>query len=273
MSWPKTPDGKYYLFEGVVYIPIDPTTGVAQLLLRPKGGMGIGIPPIENGDDGATPTIMDEILLTALDWDDENPDEASWTEVSSNVYQLSLSLHKGAPGDSVAAPILSATDLTGSPTAKYVLRINSSANGVEIVPNLVGDRYFPGTINSIASGNANATLCSISIGPLPFDWRPVASGYTLITGTGADVQVDVIARLGNASTGNIVGRGTQRAGQYPPTHILMPGVPAGSAADYDKVAAGATTTIYFRSERQSGADTYTTSNTTTLFRVEVQPIP
>ncbi|MBB3752622.1 hypothetical protein FHT44_005134 [Mycolicibacterium sp. BK634] len=273
MSWPKTPDGKYYLFEGIVRVPVDPSTGVAQLLLRPRGGMLIGVPPVENGEDGATPTIMDEIVLNVLDWDDENPDEATWTEISPNTYQLSLTLHKGQPGDSVAAPILSATDLTGTPTAKYVLAINNAGNGVEIVPNKVGDRYFPATINSISAGNANATLCSISIGPLPFDWRPVASGYCVITGTGADVQVDVLARLGNESTGNIVGRGTQRAGQYPATHILQPGIPAGSATDYDKVNAGQTKTIYFRAERQSGGDTFTTSSTTTQFRVEVQPIP
>lgn len=273
MSWPKTPDGKYYLFEGVVYIPIDPSTGAAQLLLRPRGGMGIGIPPIENGEDGATPTIVDEILLNALEWDDPNPDEASWTEVSANTYQLSLSLHKGAPGDSVAAPILSATDLTGTPTAKYVLTINNAANGVAITAAKDGDRYFPGSINSTASGNPNSTLCSVSIGPLPFDWRPVPSGYCVITGTGSDVQVDVLARLNNASTGNIVGRGTQPAGQNPATHILMPGVPAGSASTYDKVNAGDTATIYFRAERQSGTATFTTSSTTTWFRVEVLPIP
>lgn len=273
MSWPIDSSGRFYLFEGIIRIPIDPSTGVAQILLTPKGGMLVGVPPIADGDDGATPTISEEILLTALDWDDENPDEASWTEISSNTYQLSLSLHKGAPGDAVAGDILDASDLTGTPTAKYVLAINSGANGVEIVPNKVGDRYFPASINSISSGNANATLCSVSIGPLPFDWRPIASGYCVITGTGADVQVDVLARLDNASTGNIVGRGTQRAGQYPATHILQEGVPAGSAADYDKVLAGATKTIYFRTERQSGADTYTTSSTTTWFRVAVLPIP
>jgi len=94
-----------------------------------------------------------------------------------------------------------------------------------------------------------------------------------VTGTGTDVQVDLVARLDNATSGNIIGRGISRAGQYPPPIILTPGPPAGSVDGYDKVLAGNAATIYLRAERQTGTDTFTTSASTTLFSVEVNPVP
>ena len=274
MSWPKTADQAYYLFEGRVLIPIDPSTGVAQMMLRPQGGMGVGIPAIATGDPGDTPVISDVINLTELDYDDITAASASFTEISPNTYQLNLSLHKGAPGDAGSnATVLDADDVSGTPTYKDILTVNSTADGVEFTTQKVGDRYIPATISSVAAGNPTATLCTVTVPAQDFDWRPRVHGHCLVTGTGADVQVDLVARLDNAASGNVIGRGISRAGQTPPPIILTPGPPAGSVDGYDKVLAGNAATIYLRAERQTGTDTFTTSASTTLFSVEVNPVP
>ena len=67
MAWPKTPDGEWYQFDGEILIPVNPAAGSAILYLRPTGGMGQGIPPVEKGDPGLPPTIDTAInMLGAL---------------------------------------------------------------------------------------------------------------------------------------------------------------------------------------------------------------
>jgi hypothetical protein len=108
------------------------------------------------------------------------------------------------------------------------------------------------------------------MGPYDFDWRPIVSGYCVVTGTGTNVKTDLIARI-NSIGGNDIGRcpgitSTERL-------TLSSGPPAGSADAWDRILAGTTATIYLRVERQSGSDTFTTSNTTTRFRVKADPVP
>lgn len=274
MSWPTTDDGQFYIFEGRVLIPIDPSTGVAQLLLRPQGGMGVAIPPIADGDTGPAPTISTTINLTELAWDDPTAASASWTETSPDTYELNLELHAGEPGDAgTNATLMDASDLTGTPAYKDVITVNSTTDGFEYTTPKVGDRYIPATISSIGAGNATATLCTIAVPAQDFDWRPRVYGYSVITGTGSNVQVDLMARLNTETTGNIIARGVASAGVGPETCFLVPGPAAGSAATYDKVDAGNAATIYVRAERQTGSDTFTTSDTTSMFSVEVLPIP
>jgi hypothetical protein len=274
LSWPITDDGQFYIFEGRVLIPIDPSTGVAQLLLRPQGGMGVAIPAIAQGDPGATPTISTTINLTELAYDDPTAASAEWVETSPDTYELSLELHAGEPGTAgTNATIIGASDLTGTPTYKDVITVNSSADGFEYTTPKVGDRHIPATISSIGAGSANATLCTITVPAQDFDWRPRVHGFCVIAGTGADVQMDLLARLDVETTGNIVARGKAKAGVGPETCVLIPGPAAGSAATYDKVNAGNAAVIYVRAERQSGTETFTTSSTTSQFSVEVHPIP
>jgi len=275
LTWPTTADGQYYIFEGRVLIPIDPGTDVAQILLRPQGGLGVGIPAIAQGDPGTSPTIDTDITFTELASSDSTPASASWTETSPGVYKLTLSVHEGEPGDPGSnATIIDADDLTGTPVYKKIITVNSGATGFEYSTQRVGDRYIPASINNTPSGNSLFTLCSVAVPAQDFDWRPHVSGQCVITGTGADVKVDLIARLNNETSGNIVGRAFAGGigGVSPPTHVLVSGPPAGSADTYDKVLAGDPATIYLRAERQSGGDTFTTSASTTTFRVKVEPI-
>ncbi|BBU22169.1 hypothetical protein [Mycobacterium xenopi] len=82
MTWPKTADGQYYQFDGQILIPVDPSTGVSMLILRPQGGIAVGVPPIEKGDPGVHAEIDEAIDFTALAWDDPTPDSASFTTIT-----------------------------------------------------------------------------------------------------------------------------------------------------------------------------------------------
>lgn len=271
MAWPLSDDGQYYVFDGEILIPVDPSTGAAVLMLRPQGGMSVGIPAIEQGEPGDPPTLNTAINFTALEYNDPTADSASWTETSPDTYTLNLSLHKGSPGadgDTVLDP-----DDFGGGLAGQILVVNDTVDGFQLEAQKVGDRYIPASISNTPAGNATYTVCSVGVEAQPFDWRPIVSGQCIITGTGADVRVDLIARLNNASAGNIVGRGFGQAGVNPPPHILSFGPPAGSADSYDIVYAGESAVIYLRAERQTGAETFTTSSSTTWFCVQVMPLP
>jgi hypothetical protein len=240
----------------------------------PDGGLG-GFPALVQGDDGDTPNIDTTINFTALDFDDATPDSASWTEISENLYRLNLALHNGPQGDAAAFDLEDADNLTGTMVAGKMIVVDSAATGFEYLTPKVGDEYWPATINNTPSGNAAYTLATVSIPAQDFDWRPQVSGWCVVTGTGTDVQVDLIARLTDQAAGNIVGRGRGHAGQNTEgfSTVLSSGPPAGSASTYNKVAAGVAATVYLRAERQSGSNTFTTTAAATAFCVRVRPIP
>lgn len=240
----------------------------------PTGGLG-NFPALVQGDDGDTPNIDTAINYQALQWDDPTPNYASWTELSPNVYQLNLGLHEGEPGPPGTLTILDAGDLDGTPLAKDILIVNPSASGFIYQAQKVGDRFYPSTINNTATGNPSSTLCQVLIPPQRFDWRPSVEGACVITGTGTDVIVDLFVRLNSETGGNIVGYAFGQSGMTPPTHVLSSGWPGTTVVtdSYDRIAAGNGATIFLRAERRSGANTFTTSASTTGFRVIVNPIP
>lgn len=269
-----TIDGKQYLVVDVAKfrIPLDwdPSSNMFFAVSYPDGGVG-NFTALAKGDTGDVPTLNTSITLTELAPDDPTPASASFTEVSPDTYTLSLALHRGAKGDNGDTVLL--PDDYGTGQAGDYLVVNSATDAFELTPQRVGDRYIPATILSTPSGNSAYTLCTIAVPPQRFSWRPHVEGFCEITGTGADVKVDLVARLDNATAGNIVGRAVQRAGQYPATHVLSSAPAAGSAAGYDVVAAGASAVIYLRAERVSGSATFTTSSTTTAFSVTCLPVP
>lgn len=277
MSWPVTADGQWYIFEGQVLMPVDPSRGVATLLLRPSGGMGVAVPAIEKGDPGVPANLDTTVNFTALAYNDATADSASMTEITPpttntpGLYRLNLAVHKGSPGAD-GTNVLDVTDY-GTPAAGKMLVVNPGATAFIYQSQKVGDLYWPASLNSTPAGNASYTLGVVSIPAQGFDWRPVVFAQTIISGTGPDIRVDLVAHLNGETSGNIVGRRFGVAGVGPIDLSLVPGVPAGSADNYNKVAAGASATVHLRVERQAGSDTFTTSNTTTLFSVKVNPIP
>jgi hypothetical protein len=236
-------------------------------------GSSLGnFPAIAKGDAGDAATLDTTVPLTVLDYGDPTADSAALTSLSPTLWQLSLTLHKGAPGVDGTSTL----DPTayGTPVSKQILIVNPTVDGFIYQTQKVGDRYYPASATPVTSGNANFTLCTVSVPVQDFDWRPQVRGSVIVTGTGTDVAVDLIARLGDETAGAEVGRAFGLPGQNPPPHVLSAGPPPGAGADSDRVLAGAgPTIIYLRTEKQSGADYYTTTAAQTRFSVKVDPIP
>jgi hypothetical protein len=280
-SW-TTDDNNYYIWNGEVRIPktFDPASKAAVIMLGPPGGVA-QIPALVKGDPGKHAEIDSTIVLNALAYDDPTADSATWTTITpgddttSPVYRLTLNLHKGAPGSSGTSTVLTASDVTGTATDGYLLSKKvGSAQATWIAPK-VGGQYWPATINNTADTDGSArTLCSVSISPAPaFDYRLRVHAQSVITSSGTSSRVDLIARVGNATSGDIVGRGFGLAGSSDRV-ILVSGVAAGSASTVGKISAGTATTVYLRAEQQASTNqTFTTSASTTTFMVEVVPIP
>lgn len=271
-------DGKPYLVIDVAKfrIPLDwdPSSNMFFAVSAPDGGLG-NFPALVRGDDGATPDIDTAINFEAMDWDDPTPDYATWTETSANVYRLNLGLHTGRPGDSGVYNLADADDLTGTKTAGRMIIVNAAGTGYEYASQRVGDEYWPSAFANTPSGQPQYTLGQVSIPAQDFPWRPDCSGWCVITGTGADVRVDLVARLNIETAGNILARGRGVIGQNLagiPT-ILTSGPPAGVVDEYNIIAAGTPAVIYFRAERTSGAQTFTTTAVDTWFNVKVRPVP
>jgi hypothetical protein len=275
-NWNQTTiDGKEYLVIEVAQLRVpldwDPSSNVFIAVAAPTGGV-LDYPALVQGDDGETPDIDTVINFTALDYEDPDPEEASWTETAPNVYKLNLKLRNGAPGldgNTVLDP-----DDFDTPLPKQVIALNDDATEFILVSPKVGDSYIPTAINDTPSGNAGYTLCAIGVPAQPWAWRPRVSGQCLIAGTGADVAVDLLARLDGETGGNIVGRAIGGSGVNPPTHVLVDGPPHTGYTDaYDKVSALTPATIHLRAERRTGTETFTTSGVNTTFKVKVEPVP
>lgn len=278
MAWPIVSVGgvDYYQFEGEILLPVlpDPTGESAQIILRPEGGIGVGVPAIEQGEDGVPPELDSNINVTELAWDDPTAPTGTWTLLDPGPppqYAMNLSLHKGPPGED-GDTVVDPTDF-GTPVYKKILVVNADGTNFEYWSQRVGDRWIPASITSASSGNAGFTLCTVGIPAQGFDWRPEVFGQCIVTGTGGDVRADFVARLNNETAGNIVGRGLGMPGINPPPHILTSVPPPGANDAYDRVAEGAAAVVFFRIERQTGSETFTTSNSTTLCGVRVAPIP
>lgn len=265
-TWPKTADGLWYIAECQALIPVGPETGVAQILLRPKGGIGIGFTAIEQGEPGAAATIQEgPITFTELAYDDPTAGGLTVTEISPGVYAFSGQLHKGAPGDDGVTGIDLET-ITGTPLAGKLIRVNSALDGFDFGYERIPFRISPGSISNTSSSNPQSTLTSFSVSSntVHFDWRPMVVGcQPVIQSGGSDVIVDLVARLNGETDGDIVAfcpgmGGSERL-------IFSPGPPTGSSDSLDKVTANAAATVHVRTEQRTGANSYTTSNSLASF--------
>ncbi len=277
-----TDDDRYFIWQGEVRIPktFDPSTKAAVIMLGPPGGVA-EIPALVKGDPGLPASIDTNISFTSLAYDDPTSDSASFTLLTPAtatepaVYRLALALHEGTPGESGSSAILDSTDLTGTAVDGYVLAKTTvtGTNRVTWVAQKVGDQYWPASIsNTTGTDGQNRTLASVSIPAQPFDYRLRVFGQAIISGT-ANTRVDLIARLGNATSGDIIGRAFGITGATPPPSVLVSGPPTGSSSSAGKVLAGNAAVVFLRAEQQaSTTDAYTTSASTTSFMVEVAPI-
>lgn len=282
--WPTVVfNGKeYWQVESMTLLEKDPAGGVLYLVGVPSGSNG-SVGPLVRGENGLPPILHPDEIVTEIEWDDPTPVSSTWqmvdpgNEVNGPIYQRTTLQRKGPPGEP-GDTVLDPSDYD-NPLGGQILVV--STDGTQFVGGFqkVGDRYIPATLNQTGGGQATFTLGSVVIPPQPSDWRPECHAAAEITGTGPDVSVDLIARLGTngilnpETAGNVVGRAMGSRGQYPPIHTMVPGPPAGSADGYDRVLAGNNAVIYLRAERQSGADSFITTAARTLFWVKVNPIP
>jgi hypothetical protein len=115
------------------------------------------------------------------------------------------------------------------------------------------------------------TAPTVSIAARNTDYRVRARGYQIVRQSGgSDVLVNLYARLNGETGGNIISKcqglgGTERL-------TLVDAPPAGSVDAFNKVTAGNTATVHFRTEQQSGANSYTTSNSEALYVVDILAI-
>lgn len=281
--WPTTTfNGKEcWVVEGFTLIEKDPYGDIYYLVRTPDGGVG-AVGPLVKGDPGKHTEIDTTVPVDTL-----APGEsvtAEFVEITpgsdtvSQVVQLQLGIPAGEDGDP-GPTIIVPDDYDGTAAVGNMLVVDAAGTGFELKPQGVGGRYFPASLNNTPSGNATYTLGAVSIAAQSRDWRPEVMAACEVTGTGTDVKVDLVARLGidgdtgAEAGGNEVGRAFGSAGQYPPVHVMIPGPDAGSANDIDLVPAGSTAVVYLRAERQSGADYFTTLATRTRFWVKVNFLP
>ena len=256
--------------------PFDPDAPVF-LLAAPPGGVGVvNAPFLVKGDPGVGALIDTTVDLTVLEHDDATPDSAEMVELqpasetTAQLSQLKLTIHKGAPGND-GGTTLDPTDY-GTPVAGRILVVNSALDGFEFSSQKLGGQLWPASVTEAGSGTtAGQTLATISVAAntIPYDWQPRVSGVTVVTGSGADVRVDLIARL-NSTTGTVVGR-CPGIGGITDRLILPTGPDSGTSAAAITVAANAAATIYFRTEKQAGADTYATGASPSRFCLEFRP--
>lgn len=282
-NWQTTSiDGKDFLVIDVAKLRIplewDPSSNVFLAVAAPDGAL-FNFPALVKGDPGVTPDIDTSIIFTALEPGDATADFASFTEISTNVYQLHLGLHKGIKGDD-GVMILNPPDY-GTPVAGRTLVLNDTLDAFVYQAIKCGDRYRPASFAAAPTGNPGYTLAAIPISAQPWDWRPSLEGQCVVTPTGADFQGNYLVRLSTTGISNGETAGPIIASGFGPiglnaagfATILSSAMAAGSSNTADKVLAGNTATLYVRVERQSGAQTFTTQAVTTLCEARVNPIP
>jgi hypothetical protein len=261
-------------------IPLDwdPSSAVFVAVAAPNGALPYGtagFPALVAGPAGTAAAFSSAVNFSGLAWDDPTADYAYLTETSPGVWQLSLGVHDGSPALANIFKILQAADMNlHNLVAGAQLVVNNLTNGITLQMPQVGDQFLPALIKSISAGNPFATLTSISIPAMPWDWRPHIGGHGLVQGTGVgNVLVNLVARLNDEINGNIVGIAKQLPGLKQAIHVLVSGSPPGSAANYNVVPAGTPATIFLRAEQQSGADSFTINAGDVHFTVDVKPVP
>ena len=263
-------------------IPWDPNNPV-MVLCAPPGGVGhANFPAMVKGDNGLTPLLQEDAEVTEREWDDATQVSSQWVMVSPGsttppippLYKEVKTVRKGKDGEDGASVLNPAS--FGTPLYKRILQVNALTTGFEYTPQKVGGMHWPVTAAVAAPPGQTAgyTLHAITVAAntYPFDWRPGAvQGSTIVTGSSADVVVDLVACL-NATNGPVVAR-CPGIGGITDRLVLASGPDGGALSADVTVAANAAAVLYLRSEKQGGAATYGTSAAATRFSFIAVPVP
>jgi hypothetical protein len=277
-----------YRLDFMAFVPIgDPRdgsqAGASVIFACPPQGRA-SFTAIAKGDPGEPPEWRN-ITPVAVPWDHPDPltaDADIGVPGSPGVpakWDLTFEVPRGEPGDPGDMAFDDLTDVFGTAAEGYVPAFSTDADGAGgdgLVYTSMGHggQYWPSSISNTTAANGQLrTVAQASVPALPFAWRPRVFGACIISGT-VNTRPHLIARLADATTGAIVGRGFAVPSIATQNVILQSGVPAGSANDYGVIEAGVgPTTIFLRAEEQaSTVDNYTTSSTTTSFYVEAAKV-
>lgn len=282
-------DGSNLIFENIRVTLINgsnPETGTAYCIFSSDEGFG-QLPFLATGESGKPP-VFDSITMTEVDPDEPlpspNPIVIMVSEGGPGVaahYTMEFFIHKGEAGDIGAVTIATATDLATTPalgvaTDGYGLVYRSSDSKWVPVAQRVGNMYTPATLVATAYNTTSPRLLSqISIPPQPWDWYPRCFAQVEVSGS-SDTRVDIIARVGDPSSGDQMGFSKGKAGATPPVNVMIPAPLVGASipGTYGRVAAGEAKTIYLRAEQQapSSGSWSTPAAPDTTFCVEVVPL-
>lgn len=266
--WPTvTSNGvDYYQVPCLVPKETDPDSGAYIFFAKPLAGVS-GIPGLVQGAPGKhTEFQTGPVDYTPLAYDDPTASSLSIVEVTpgsetaSQVVKVVAALHDGVPGADGTTSI-DLDSVGGTAAAGKSIVVNASVDGFDYATPWTGGMHWPATVTEASAQSAGVTLSTITVASNTYlsDWRPVVFAGSTITGSTADVQVDLIARL-NAADGPVIGRAYGVNGTFDKL-VIIPGPDAGSASTVNKVTAGAAATVYIRAEKQSGTATFSTSNT------------
>ncbi|MGB3484029.1 MAG: hypothetical protein WBB07_17660 [Mycobacterium sp.] len=264
-----------------------PEDGV-MVAFAPPGGVA-SFPALAQGAPGLPPTFREP---TVVELDPEDPTPASLlfnlvtpgTAETAPLYDVELTIHRGDAGEDGTLTILTADDFddTGA-QAGYVLALKSDGaggyNGVEAMSLKVGNMYWPTTINVLSNVSGSNALATVVIPAQQFGYRLCVEGQQIISPDGADVQVDLVARLGGTGTGDgsldglVIARGQGLSGGAVQNLIFSPSPPVGSTSGFGEVADGAGRAVFIRCEQVgSGTDTFDTVSGRGLFSVRVEAL-
>lgn len=260
-------------------------TGAAVIIAQLPQGRA-SFTAMAKGDPGEPPDLTGPVTVVEIEHDDPKTPEWDWDIVTPGTadtpakWGLTVEQRKGPKGDPAPVKFAELTDVYGSPGEGFVPAWSTSADGAgadglkyEAVGLGIGGQYWPSNPagNTTGSNGQSRTLLSVQVPPQARAWRPRPAAGCILSGT-VNTRPHLVARVGDAVGGDIVGRGFTVPGvavQNPPFHA---GVPAGSDADHGIIPAGeGPTVIYLRAEEQaSTVDAYTTAGATTWFFVEAQ---
>lgn len=263
---------EYWQVESLALVEVDPDGETLFFVGTPQGGVGV-LGPLVKGDPGKPALFQEGGDFTSLAFDDPTPQSLSVVEVTpgsdtqSQIVKLVAALREGKPGKD-GSTSLDLSSIGGTVAPGRMLVINPGGDGINAVVPRVGGMHWPAEVTEAPAGtNATRTLGIVSVGAGTYgaDWRVHVNASTVVSGSSADLRVDLVARLG-AANGPVVGRGSGPSGQSVGLSVAS-GPDAGAADGVNRVAAGAAATVYLVAEKQSGSATFATSST--RFSIEV----
>jgi len=261
----------------------DPKTGVSTITITPAGGLS-NLPALLQGTPGLPPVIDS---TTAVEYAPGATIPPNTTTVVSpggagtaSHYTITYGVHRGNDGLPGTNSVLTAIDLSGPLVNGYQITYNAAGPGALWAAPKVGGLYVPASIAATASSASSPrTLIGVAVPAQAFDWWPIVNAQCCVIGA-SDTRIDLVARLNNATSGDIVGYGSGVTGAAPPP-VLINGSGYGGVltGSYGKVLAGQAATIYLvavqvaaSSNSWSTAASSTTSPSTQCM-VEVRPVP